>query len=737
LLIVPTVALSDEPVLEDELVQETVGGACEATGSETVATDRDAYQPNETVYMSGSGYVGDCDVVVRVTRPDGSVVVGDGSFAPGSDTVSIPTDGALAYQYILNGVTGTYLVEVIGAEEGILASTTFDDANEVRLHTDSGFLTQNRIFRRGDTVYARFQSGLTVGPPQYVKFVVLDPSGTSVQTSGCLLASSFASSIPTNSYLIGASDPLSGSSAWTYRMTRYGNDSTCVTPISGTSQFNSSFYVAQAFAFADSTARNLCTAESSCDDIKSVFGAGQTAWVKVLGVPPNSTDRFVQWVKPNSTTSPAFNLCRNTSGTDNPDSDATGGLATGYTPVAVGETPDASPASVASCGAFAAGEQGLWKVTLSGFSVETVSSSVQLSPFSVDLIVPTVTIIKPLPAQNKTVTPSDAGIDITWDADEAGTYSVRVGGTSCTTGTEVESGTYSTANADIVTTIDATDLAYGANTIRVCVADAAGNTGSATTTVYRQAPTSLLYNGGQIVNIGTNLSLAAKLTSSNAACSAASKKITFSISPDPDGAGGVDATDLVGSVNTNGSGQATSSINTTGWDEGVYEITATFPGTNECAGSTDTATLTIAAPGQAANGGGWYTLSGSGRVSFGFTVRKEQGTTNTYKGQLVLINNGKWRLKGTLDSFSRTTANPPNGAAGGTGDLYVWSSTLTDWVLSEAGVSFTASFKDDGQGGKKSRDKFGIHINHTLASGEPGLPNSSPQYLKGGNVKIV
>ena len=36
--------------------------------------------------------------------------------------------------------------------------------------------------------------------------------------------------------------------------------------------------------------------------------------------------------------------------------------------------------------------------------------------------------------------PSDTDTDVTWHADESGAYSVRVGGTSCTTGTEVASG---------------------------------------------------------------------------------------------------------------------------------------------------------------------------------------------------------------------------------------------------------------------------------------------------------
>lgn len=41
----------------------------------------------------------------------------------------------------------------------------------------------------------------------------------------------------------------------------------------------------------------------------------------------------------------------------------------------------------------------------------------------------------------------------------------------------------------------------------------------------------------------------------------------------------------------------------------------------------DDATLTLASPGDAATGGGWYTLSGNGRISFGFVVHKVPNTT--------------------------------------------------------------------------------------------------------------
>src|SRR5918994_6064481 len=75
---------------------------------------------------------------------------------------------------------------------------------------------------------------------------------------------------------------------------------------------------------------------------------------------------------------------------------------------------------------------------------------------------------------------------ITWHANENGTFSVRVGGTDCSTGTQVASGDYTTQPNTTTATVNAADLAEGSNTVRVCVTDGvvpSPNTGSATTTI--------------------------------------------------------------------------------------------------------------------------------------------------------------------------------------------------------------------------------------------------------------
>ena len=95
------------------------------------------------MYVTGAGFEAGCTVVVRITRPDGSVITGDGNFTPGSDVVFTGEDGSLYYEYILNGSEGTYTVDVLGAGDVVLATTTFTDGVvggsigwEKRVHSD-------------------------------------------------------------------------------------------------------------------------------------------------------------------------------------------------------------------------------------------------------------------------------------------------------------------------------------------------------------------------------------------------------------------------------------------------------------------------------------------------------------------------------------------------------------------------------------------------------------------------
>src|SRR6185503_1233201 len=106
-----------------------------------------------------------------------------------------------------------------------------------------------------------------------------------------------------------------------------------------------------------------------------------------------------------------------------------------------------------------------------------VSSASGALSITIDNTVPTVTIDSASP------NPTTAGTTVTWHANENGSFDARVGGTTCATGTSVESGAYGSQPATHGTVIAAGSLAEGANTIRVCVTDAAGNVGSTTVTV--------------------------------------------------------------------------------------------------------------------------------------------------------------------------------------------------------------------------------------------------------------
>jgi len=82
----------------------------------TIWTDKPDYCPEETVPISGSGFLASASVTVTITRPDSIM-----------DTIYASTDesGDLSCTYQLNGITGTY--NVVATDEVNTASTTFTD----------------------------------------------------------------------------------------------------------------------------------------------------------------------------------------------------------------------------------------------------------------------------------------------------------------------------------------------------------------------------------------------------------------------------------------------------------------------------------------------------------------------------------------------------------------------------------------------------------------------------------
>ncbi|MCH8025927.1 MAG: hypothetical protein IH866_03950, partial [Chloroflexi bacterium] len=107
-----------------------------AGGSTVILSDRRQYDPGETVVLTGLNFAASSWFDVVVERPDGSIVIGDGSETPGWDTVPSDVDGRFFYFYLLNGeeteIPGEYLVRVYDAgaaqiPANELATTNFFD----------------------------------------------------------------------------------------------------------------------------------------------------------------------------------------------------------------------------------------------------------------------------------------------------------------------------------------------------------------------------------------------------------------------------------------------------------------------------------------------------------------------------------------------------------------------------------------------------------------------------------
>ena len=98
----------------------------------SVSTDKADYSPEQTVIVTGAGFDAGAQLMVRVTRPDGSIVTGDGSFAAwptAYDDVVADANGAFVYNYILDGILGEYTIDVLGSNRNVLTSTTFTDGD--------------------------------------------------------------------------------------------------------------------------------------------------------------------------------------------------------------------------------------------------------------------------------------------------------------------------------------------------------------------------------------------------------------------------------------------------------------------------------------------------------------------------------------------------------------------------------------------------------------------------------
>ncbi len=144
---------------------------CTATGGYSVCTDKDDYNPESTVYMRGNGFQSGAPLRVKVTRPDGSVVTGDGTFEPWPkdyDTVRTDSTGNFQFEYILNGIEGKYLVEILNDSDSVLATHTFTDGHSIHFD-DTATLTPLPVTANTDdvtsTVNAQYDIRFCIGNP--------------------------------------------------------------------------------------------------------------------------------------------------------------------------------------------------------------------------------------------------------------------------------------------------------------------------------------------------------------------------------------------------------------------------------------------------------------------------------------------------------------------------------------------------------------------------------------------
>ena len=265
--------------------------------------------------------------------------------------------------------------------------------------------------------------------------------------------------------------------------------------------------------------------------------------------------------------------------------------------------------------------------------------------------------------------------------------------------------------------------------------------------VVNPAAATVVYTGQFDDADGPPTTLSASVTSAYQAC-AASRQVRFALDgTTTDYLGAAAKTATTGATTTGSYTAAASTSQTLAYD--VYDLAVSVAdkdlgsdGIPECSSASDASDLilTVAEPGSDAHGGGWYkhTAANPPRVNLGFTVKKQRD--GTYKGQILWMNNDRWKLKGTIDGYGTFVVGCPLtvarcGVVTGTGTLSQWNGTA--WTNPQT-VSFSAKFYDGGQSSctrksctkQEQPDWFGMQI-HSVAI----APESDPLQLSGGSIR--
>jgi len=249
------------------------------------------------------------------------------------------------------------------------------------------------------------------------------------------------------------------------------------------------------------------------------------------------------------------------------------------------------------------------------------------------------------------------------------------------------------------------------------------------TLIVSEFASSLVYSGDQTVLGGSTFNAAAQVYSSAGACPSG-QAVSFSLDRNP--VTGATGSYLLGGATSTG-GSASVPVPTTGWKPGGYSITAASEPTVTCSGGSQSATLTVGTAGSNASASGTYSLTGQGKVTFSLTAATSSAKTT---GQII-VSTGQWQFTGTVSSYVIAGSA---GSATGSGQLSLWNQSLNKgkggWQLVASGVSITASFTASVTGPSKVPGTFGVNIVYSPTSSQPALPNSAPQSIGGGNIKV-
>ncbi len=119
------------------------------------------------------------------------------------------------------------------------------------------------------------------------------------------------------------------------------------------------------------------------------------------------------------------------------------------------------------------------------FEVRAIDTAgnVDTTPESFTWTVDTTQVVVKIDSLSHAILGSGQSTELSWHADENGSFSLRVGGIDCDSGSVVDSGPYDSEPAPHVSTVEASDLSEGENTLRICLTGADSSQGEDTTVV--------------------------------------------------------------------------------------------------------------------------------------------------------------------------------------------------------------------------------------------------------------